>query len=194
MARFFLRLAYTIEQFSEQSGRVISWLVLCMALIIGYDVFMRYVFQSGSIGLQELEWHLFALVFLFGAAYTLKHDEHVRVDILYRSRFMNPRRRAILDMLGGLLFLIPFCLLVISASLPFVENSFAMSESSPDPGGLPARWALKASIPIGFSLLMIQGVALVMRSLAKLMGRDEQAGDDDGALEKLRHNEQDHLL
>lgn len=193
MASFFLRFADYIERFSELSGRLISWLVLAMALIIGYDVTMRYLFQSGSVALQELEWHLFALVFLLGAAYTLKHDDHVRVDIFYRSRFMGPRRRAAVDLLGSLLFLIPFCLLIISGSLPFVENAFSMAESSPDPGGLPARWLLKAAIPLGFSLLLIQGLALAIRSAGVLLCPDCQA-DDEGSLQQLRHDEQDHLL
>jgi len=194
MARFFLRLAECIERFSELTGRLISWLVLSMVLIIGYDVAMRYLFQNGSVALQELEWHLFALVFLLGAAYTLKHDDHVRVDIFYRSRFMGARRRACIDLLGSLLFLLPFCLLVISASLPFVENSFSMSESSPDPGGLPARWLLKAAIPFGFSLLLIQGVALAIRSVAVLLCPANKNGDAAEQMEKLRHQEQDHLL
>ena len=194
MARFFLHLAGHIERFSELTGRLVSWLILSMALIIGYDVTMRYLFQSGSVALQELEWHLFALVFLFGAAYTLKHDDHVRVDIFYRSRFMGGRGRAIIDLFGSLLFLIPFCLLVISASLPFVENSFSMAESSPDPGGLPARWLLKAAIPFGFSLLLIQGVAMAIRSVAVLLCPGSKDSDEDGPVEKLRQNEQDHLL
>ena len=75
-----------IDAFSEWTGRAVSWLVLIMVLIIAYDVAMRYLFQSGSVGLQELEWHLFALVFMLGSAYTLKHDGHVRVDIFYQSR------------------------------------------------------------------------------------------------------------
>jgi TRAP-type mannitol/chloroaromatic compound transport system permease small subunit len=193
MARFFLRLADYIERFSELSGRLISWLVLAMALIIGYDVTMRYLFQSGSVALQELEWHLFALVFLLGGAYTLKHDDHVRVDIFYHSRFMGPRQRAVIDLLGSLLFLVPFCLLVISASLPFVVNAYSMGESSPDPGGLPARWLLKAAIPFGFSLLLIQGLALAIRSGGVLLcpGR---AATDEAARQRQREDEQDHLL
>lgn len=192
MPGFLLCLATYIERFSELIGRLISWLVLFMVLIISYDVTMRYLFQNGSVALQELEWHFFALLFLFGAAYTLKHDDHVRVDIFYRSRFMGARGRAIVDLLGSLLFLVPFCLLVISASLPFVENSFSLSESSPDPGGLPARWLLKAAIPCGFSLLLIQGVALVIRSLAVLLAAD--GNDNEDLAEQHRPEEQDHLL
>ncbi len=162
------RTAAGIEILSEWSGRAIAWLVLLMVGVIGYDVAMRYLFQSGSVALQELEWHLFALIFLLGAAYTLRHDGHVRVDVFYRSRRLGPRGRAWIDLLGCLFFLLPFCILVIEASLPFVANAFRMGEGSPDPGGLPHRYLLKAAIPLGFSLLLLQGLALAIRSLQRL--------------------------
>ena len=164
------RLIEFIERLAEWSGRAIAWLVLGMVLIIGFDVVMRYLFQAGSVGLQELEWHLFALIFLLGAAYTFKHDGHVRVDIFYQSRWMDERRRAWVDLLGGLFLLLPFCLLIIVSSMPFVGNSFAMGEGSPDPGGLPYRFLLKAAIPVGFGLLLLQGVAHKLRSVQILLG------------------------
>lgn len=162
--------AGAIEALSEWSGRLIAWLVLAMTLIIVYDVGMRYLFQSGSIRLQELQWHLFALIFLLGAAYTLKHDGHVRVDLFYRSRFLSERARAAIDLLGTALLLIPFCALIISGSVPFVENAYRFGEGSPDPGGLPHRFLLKAAIPLGFALLLLQGVALMIRSAQTLFG------------------------
>lgn len=158
-----------LEKFAEATGRAVSWLVLGMVLLIAYDVAMRYLFQIGSVGLQELEWHLFALIFLLGAAYTFKHDGHVRVDIVYHSRHMNARRRAWVNLLGGLFFLLPFCLLIIVSSAPFVANSFGMGEGSPDAGGLPYRFLLKAAIPVGFSMLLLQGVAHMLRSLRTLL-------------------------
>jgi len=172
------RLAAAIQGFSEWSGRQLSWLVLALVLIVSYDVAMRYLFQSGSVALQELEWHLFALIFLLGGAYTLKHDEHVRVDIFYSSRFMTARHRAWVDLLGGLLFLTPFCLLLISGSLPFVSNSFNMLEASPDPGGLPYRFLLKAAIPLGFLMLMLQGLAIMMASICTLLRFQDQNTSD----------------
>lgn len=158
-----------IEKIAELTGRAVSWLVMGMVLLIAYDVAMRYLFQIGSVGLQELEWHLFALIFLLGAAYTFKHDGHVRVDIFYHSRHMDSRRRAWVGLLGGLFFLLPFCLLIIISSAPFVANSFGMGEGSPDAGGLPYRFLLKAAIPVGFSLLLLQGVAHMLRSLRTLV-------------------------
>lgn len=159
------RLVNGIDCASEWSGRAVAWLVLAMVLLVCYDVAMRYLFQSGSIALQELEWHLFALVFLLGAAYTLKHDEHVRVDLLYGNRRFSDKHRALVNLLGALLLLIPFCVLIIYTSWSFVGNSFAMGEGSPDPGGLPYRFLIKAAIPVGFSLLLIQGIAEVARNI-----------------------------
>ncbi len=158
-------LVKTINRISENLGKLTAWLVVIMVLLISYDVAMRYIFKSGSIALQELEWHLFSLIFLLGAAYTMKHDVHVRVDLFYRSKRLSDRYRAWVNILGGLFFLIPFCLLVIINSWPFVENSFLLNETSPDPGGLPYRWILKAMIPFGFSLLMLQGIADILKNI-----------------------------
>ncbi|RME33591.1 MAG: TRAP transporter small permease subunit [Gammaproteobacteria bacterium] len=162
------RVAGLLESLSETVGRLVSWLVLLLVLLIGYDVVMRYLFQQGSVALQELEWHLFSLIFLLGAAYTQKHDGHVRVDILYRSHLVSPRGRVWIDLAGTLLLLLPFCLLVIWSSWPFVESAWEHGEGSPDPGGLPLRWLIKAAIPAGFVLLLLQGVADALRNLVRL--------------------------
>ena len=151
---------------------MVAWLVLTMVLVVCYDVAMRYLFQTGSVALQETEWHLFALLFLLGSAYTFKHDNHVRVDIFYKSRWMNKRRRAFLDLFGGIFLLTPFCLLVIISSFSFVENSFVIGEGSPDPGGLPWRYLLKAAIPTGFLLILLQGIAHMLRCVICLTGKE----------------------
>jgi TRAP-type mannitol/chloroaromatic compound transport system permease small subunit len=163
-----------IDFISERSGYLIAWLVLSIVLIVVYDVSMRGLFHIGSIALQELQWHLFALIFLLGAAYTLKQDDHVRVDIIYQSRWMNARRRAWVNLLGGLLFLIPFCLLVISSSWLFVHDAYIHQEGSENPGGLPYRFLLKAAIPMGFSLLMLQGIAEILRNLLYLLDKNKE--------------------
>lgn len=165
------RTANAIENISEWTGRLTAWLVLAMVLLISYDVAMRYIFNSGSVALQELEWHLFALVFLLGAGYTLRHDEHVRVDIFYRAARLNDRHRALIDLFGGLFFLLPFGLAIIVSAWPFVHNAYLYSEGSPDPGGLPYRWILKAGILAGFGLLLLQGIADIIRNLLKVIGR-----------------------
>ncbi len=126
---------------------------------------MRYVFQSGSIGIQELEWHLFSIIFLIGAAYTLKHDEHVRLDVLYRSKFINDKTRAWIDAFGAIFILLPFCILIVVSTWPFISQAFIHNEASPDPGGLPARWLIKSMIPIGFGLLFLQGIAESIKNI-----------------------------
>ena len=158
-----------IEGFSETCGRGLSWLVLALVLLVAYDVMMRYFFLSGSIAIQELEWHLFSLMFLLGAAYTLKHDDHVRLDLVYRSRFMSDYRRAWVNLVCSLLILIPFCLLIIKSSWPFVSQAWQFAEGSPDPGGLPYRWVLKAAIPLGFVLLVVQGIGEGLKSLSFIL-------------------------
>ena len=157
-----------IESITEWVGRTASWLVLALVLLICYDVAMRYLFQQGSVALQELEWHLFALIFLLGSAYTLKHDQHVRVDIIYQSRFVSDKQRALINIFGTLCFLLPFCVLILITTWPFVENAFYYQEGSPDPGGLPYRFLLKGSLLVAFALLILQGLAVLFRNIVKL--------------------------
>jgi len=167
--RFIAWLILVINLLSEWSGRFIAWLVLFMVLIIVYDVGTRFFLDISSVGLQELQWHFFALIFLLGGAYTFKHDGHVRVDVIYQSRWMDDRRRAWVNLLGGIFILIPFCSLVIYASYSFVHSAFTFHEGSPDPGGLPYRFLLKAAIPLGFFMIMLQGIALSLESLLFLV-------------------------
>lgn len=158
------------DKLNEHVGRLTAWLVLLLTLLICYDVFMRYLFQQGSVALQELEWHLFALIFLLGAAYTYKHDEHVRVDLLYNSRFISDLQRALINVIGIIVFLLPFCVLILLTSWPFVENAFYYMEGSPDPGGLPYRYLLKGSILVAFGLLTLQGIAELLRNIQRIKG------------------------
>jgi TRAP-type mannitol/chloroaromatic compound transport system permease small subunit len=184
------KMVFFINTISEWTGRLIAWLILLMVLIIVYQASMVALFSIGSVALQELQWHLFALVFLLGAAYTLKHEDHVRIDLIYQSHLLKEKHRAWIDFLGGIFLLIPFCLLVIVASWPFVSAAINYTfffndswpfisitihyaEGSPDPGGLPYLFLLKAAIPIGFSLLMLQGVANSLASLLDLLGSQE---------------------
>lgn len=155
-----------LNAISEYTGRAVSWLALALALLTAWDVFARYVFKAGSVALQEMEWHIFSVIFLAAAAWTLKNDGHVRVDIFYAK--MNARGKAIVDFLGAVFFLLPFCALIIYTSLGFVESSWAVREGSGDPGGLPARYLLKAMIPLGFFMLALQGVSLVISSFLKI--------------------------
>ena len=150
----------------------ISIFVIILVLLVGYDVSMRYLFNSGSIAIQELEWHLFSIILLLGSAYTLKHDEHVRLDIFYSSKLINDKVRIWFDVLGTLLILLPFCLLIIVSAWPFVTQAYIHNEISPDPGGLPARWLIKAAIPLGFFFLLIQGIAEALKKLLIALDKD----------------------
>lgn len=164
-----------IDQLNEKIGIGVSWLTTAMVVMVCYDVFTRYVLNSSSVAVQELEWHVFSMIFLLGAAYTLKADSHVRVDVLY-TRF-SPKGKAWVNFMGSVLFLIPFSILVIWTSWNFVRSSYMMGETSPNPGGLPARYALKACIPAGFFLLLLQGISLTFQSLLTILGKAEQPGD-----------------
>jgi len=165
-----------IEKFADfvngWVGYFTSWITTILVCVVCYDVFTRYVMKNSSVAMQELEWHLFAMIFLLGAAYTLKLDNHVRVDVIY-SRF-TPKAKAVVNLVGTLLFLLPFSALIVKTSIPFAINAFHFNECSPDPGGLPNRWILKSIIAVGFSLLFLQGLALASRCVLTIAGYDEE--------------------
>lgn len=165
------RVAGRIEGLAELTGRVVSWLTLGLALVGFLVVVLRYALDTGFIWMQETLTWMHALVFMVGAAYTLKHDEHVRVDVIYRG--LPARTRAVIDLVGTLLFLLPFCTYVAYESLPYVEGSWRVGERSREAGGLPALYLLKAVIPTMAMLLAVQGVAVVLRSLVTLRSRED---------------------
>jgi TRAP-type mannitol/chloroaromatic compound transport system permease small subunit len=156
-----------IDTFTDLLGRWMSWLVLAIVLLMACNVLMRYLFDTGSVWAQDLEWHLLVPVVLVGMTYTLRHGEHVRSDILY-FRFA-PRTRAVIDLVSALL-IIAIALLILWFSLHYVQQSFVIDEKSPDPGGLPHRWIIKGMMPIGFALLALQGVACALAALDRLRG------------------------
>jgi len=161
-----------VNKLNSTIGKYTSWLTTALVLVVVFDVITRYVFNESSVAIQELEWHLFAILFLMGAAYTLQNDDHVRVDLFY-SKF-NAKQKAWLNIVGTILFLIPFSLLIIYASQNYVYSSFALNESSPDPGGLPARYILKAFIPLSFTFLLLQGFSLLFKSILEIKDFNEE--------------------
>lgn len=161
-----------IDQFNERIGEGTSWLNLGLILLIIGDVITRQVGKS-SVWVMELEWHIFALLFLLGAGYAYKHDRHVRVDLFY-SRF-SPRDQALINFWGNLLFLIPWCLVVIYAGWGYATDSLKIRETSPDPGGLPGRYLIKFSIVLGIGLLLLQAIADLIKQMDHLWGR--QSGE-----------------
>ncbi len=165
------RIAGAIELLSEWSGRAVSWLTLLLVLVTALIVALRYLFSMGWIAMQESTVFLHALIFLIGAAYTLKHDGHVRVDIYYAR--LGPRTRALIDVLGGLLLLIPTCVFIFWISWEYVAASWSLREGSMEAGGLPGVYLLKAVILVMAALLLLQGLALIMRNVLVLLGHAE---------------------
>ncbi|WP_054029837.1 TRAP transporter small permease subunit [Desulfatitalea tepidiphila] len=157
------RFCLWIDAINSWVGRFVAWTTALVVAVVFVDVVMRYLFNTSFVFTQELEWHLFAFIFLIGAGYTLLKDGHVRVDIIYQK--LTPKAQAWVNLVGVLFFLIPGCLMIIVTSLNFVQNSFAIMEGSPDPGGIPYRWVIKACIPAGFSLVLLQGISMGFKSL-----------------------------
>jgi len=166
-----LRLEQFFDRFSTLMGWIAGVLNLLMLLNVFYDAIARYFFSTGSIALQEMEWHLFAIVFLFGIAYGLKEDSHVRVDVFY-DRF-SPRWKAIVNIGGTFLFLLPLSVLIVEGSVWYVQEAFNSGEISGDPGGLPYRWLIKFVIPASFVFLIVSATGFVIRNINVLRGFEE---------------------
>jgi len=167
-----LRVASAVDRLNRAVGRIVAWLVLGMVLVGAFNTVARYLGRYLGVALSsnawiELQWYLFSLVFLLGAAYALERDAHVRVDVLYGR--LSPRGRAWIDVVGTVVFLLPFCAFGIWMSLPTVRSSWAVLEMSPDPGGLP-RYPIKTAIPVAFALLFFQGVSELIKKVAFLRG------------------------
>ena len=154
-----------IERLVDLVGRATSWLALVIVLLMAVNVVLRYAFSYGSVWGQELEWHLLAPLILFGIAYALLKGEHVRVDVAYAH--FTPRNKERVNIVAALLCL-AISVLVIWLSLKYVQQSYVIGETSPDPGGLTHRWILKALIPVGFVLLALQSVAEIVKSWSRL--------------------------
>jgi TRAP-type mannitol/chloroaromatic compound transport system permease small subunit len=157
--------AARIESFVDRVGQATSWLALVIVALMSVNVVLRYLFSVGSVWAQELEWHLLVPLILFGSSYALRHGEHVRVDIVYGK--LSARKRAWIDLFSALLG-VAISGLFIYYSLHYVQQAYVIDEGSPDPGGLPHRYLLKALIPIGFSLFLLQSLAMVAGSVQKL--------------------------
>ena len=163
-----LKLERIFDRFSDVMGWVAGALNLLMLVNVFYDSIMRYFFSTGSIALQEMEWHLFAMVFLFGIAYALKEDGHVRVDVFY-DRFP-PRWKAIVNIAGAVLMLLPLSVLIVEGSVWYVQEAISTGEVSGDPGGLPYRWLIKLVIPASFVFLIVSATGFVIRNINIFLG------------------------
>src|SRR5438309_9201521 len=160
-------LSRAIDAVNERIGRLVYWCVLIMVLVSAANAISRYALSIASNAWLELQWYLFSAVFLLAAGYTLLHNEHVRIDVVYGH--LSPRMRAWIDLLGGLLFLLPMAVIIMVLSWPIVVESVERNEYSSDAGGL-LRWPVKILIPIGFFLLVLQGVSEIIKRIGFLSG------------------------
>ena len=158
-----------IDALTEWTGRITAWLIPAMMLLTCLIVLLRYQFNLGLVALQEIVVYMHSLVFMLGIAYTLKHDAHVRVDLFY-SR-LNERRRALINLIGTLVFLFPTAIFILLISVDYVAFSFRLGEGSAEPGGLPGRYLLKGIILIMGLGLGLQGVSVSCSSLRLLLAR-----------------------
>lgn len=165
------KLADEIDWFIDLVGRTISWFALAVALVMGTNVFLRYGFGIGEIWAQELEWHLLVPLTLVGMSYALRHGEHVRVDVLF-TKFSDRGKHAV-NVISAVLAII-FSALVIGLSLAYVAQSWAMGEGSPNPGGIGALYLMKAMIPLGFALLLLQSLAQAIQSAMAFKGAPDE--------------------
>lgn len=167
-----LSFAKVVDRMNDAVYGVVRWLTLAMVLAGAYNAVARYLTKYvgvtlASNALIDLQWYMFSLIFLLGAAYGLNRDVHVRVDVLYSK--VSDRTRIWIDLVGTLVFLIPFCLMMLATCWPAVRNSWAVREGSPDPGGL-ARYPVKTVLLICFSLLLVQALSHLFKNIARLTG------------------------
>ena len=162
-----LALSRVIDAVNEKLGWIADWLVLASCLISAANAFSRYAFSISSNAWLEIQWYMFGALVLLGASYTLKRNEHVRVDIVYSN--ISTRRQIWIDIVGGLLFLLPATLILAYLSWPVFYNSWLIDEVSTNAGGL-VRWPMKIFLPLGFALLSLQGISELIKRVAMLTG------------------------
>lgn len=166
MKKILLHFISIVNIINENVGKATAWLTTLLVIIVSGRVFGRMLFDTEPVWMPELEWHLFSLIFLLAAGYTLKHNKHVRVDLFYAN--FSERDKALVDLVGALLFLIPWCVLIMWVSYDYALGSFEVLEGSPNPGGLPYRFVIKFAITVGVGLLLLQALAMVADSVLKL--------------------------
>ncbi|MCC6889683.1 MAG: TRAP transporter small permease subunit [Hyphomicrobiales bacterium] len=163
-----LRVSRVIDAINDRFGTLATWLVLFAVLISTGNAISRYAFSSSSNAWLEVQWYLFAAMVFFGAPHTLRRNEHVRVDVIYSA--LGERVRLWIDLIGSVLFLLPFCALLIYFTWPWFLESWRLGEVSSNAGGL-VRWPVKLMLPIGFALLALQGLSELIKRIAALNGR-----------------------
>jgi len=163
--RFLLKLSSAIDWVNEQFGVVANWLVLIACLISAGNAFSRYLLSESSNGWLEIQWYMFAGMVLLGAPYTLKMNEHVRVDLVYGM--VSEKTRIWIDIICGFLFLLPICVILVWITWPWFVDSWKLNEASSNAGGL-IRWPVKLVLPVGFALMVAQGISEIIKRIAAL--------------------------
>jgi TRAP-type mannitol/chloroaromatic compound transport system permease small subunit len=166
--RWIIKLDEWLATASKVCGWVACGAMILMAINVFYDVVARYAFNSVSIGLQEMEWHLYSVVFLLGIPYALRTDGHVRVDVLYTK--WGQKTKAWVNLVGAIIFVIPFAYLIATYGYDFALDSYNMGEGSGDPGGLPYRWIIKSVIPLTAFFIGTAGLNMVTFAIRVLAG------------------------
>jgi TRAP-type mannitol/chloroaromatic compound transport system permease small subunit len=173
-----LKLSQLIDWLNERVGKAAFWVVLIMTIVSAGNATVRFLFNYSSNGLLEIQWYMFAAVFLLCAPYTLQKNEHVRIDVI-SGRF-GPRGLAVIDIIGTLFFLLPMVVVVLWLSLPLIAESYKINEMSANAGGL-LRWPVKILLPIGFTLLALQGISELIKRIAFLAGMIDDPNAKDKA-------------
>ncbi|WP_072679452.1 TRAP transporter small permease subunit [Arcobacter sp. LA11] len=186
-----LKLERGFNKFADFIGLITAMAMVLMIINVFYDVVMRYFFKSGSIAMQEMEWHLFSVIILLGVAYTLKEDGHVRVDLIYDR--LTPRKKAMINMVGAILFILPIAFLVGISSIDNAVEAYQSMEQSGDPGGLHYRWIVKALIPLSFFLLIITTIGFFLKNLNTYKGlHGLEEYNLKGEIENLKQELEEH--
>ncbi|MDM8556794.1 TRAP transporter small permease subunit [Desulfococcaceae bacterium HSG7] len=168
--KFIKKTVFFCDKINDWIGSyVVASAVFLFIGVIFSNVVMRYLFNTSFVFMAELEWHVFAFIFLMGAGFTLLHDGHVRVDIFYSM--MDRRKQAYINFFGVIFLLIPSCYVVLTTTVPWVAAAYEVGEVSIDPGGIPARFLIKAALPAGYALMLIQGVSLCVKSAFIILGK-----------------------
>lgn len=165
--RSLLAFSALIDALNEKIGNVCNWLVLLACVVSAGNAMVRYAYDTSSNAWLEIQWYMFAVIVMFGASYTMKRNEHVRVDILYMN--LSRRGQLWIDILGTLVFLLPTCTILAWLSWPFFMQSFNVYEHSSNAGGL-LRWPIKLVLPVGFALVALQGLSELIKRVAFLNG------------------------
>lgn len=164
----FMSLSRAIDTLNEKIAGAVSWALLAAVIICAGNALVRYIFKMSSNSWLEIQWYLFAAVFMLASANTLRRDEHVRIDVV--TGHLSKRTQVWIDLVGFLLFLMPVCLLILYYGIPFARYSFASAEMSSSAGGLIV-WPVKLLVPVGFALLALQGISEIIKRIAFLAGR-----------------------